>query len=115
MEKLYNNSRDMTVMIYCKRYNRIYIPKSIFNRIQDARSDEVGAVDVWVDESKIKLIPNASGEFAFVHNGSSPSGRYVALNRIAITKYGITEGHYQCEVDDNGVLTITLERIDEDA
>jgi len=115
MEKLYNNSRDMCVTIYCRRYNRIYIPKYIFNRFEDIVQDEINAVDIWVDETKIKIVPNNTGEFALSHNGSSPSGRIISLNRNAIVKYGISEGHYPCSLDKNGEMTIVLERVNEDA
>ena len=112
MEKLYNNARDRQVKIYCKRYNRIYLPKLVFNLMRDNCKDSIDTVDIYIDNKQIKVVPNPTGEFAVCHNGSSPHGRNIALNRTAIKYYGVTEGNYPCDVDENGTLTIKLERIE---
>ena len=112
MEKLYNNARDRHVTIYCRRYNRIYMPKAVFNNFQDKNESEIQAVDVYIDTKMIKIVPNSTGEFNLCHNGTSPNGRSVCLNRTAIDHYGVTEGHYPCEVDADGTLVIKLERLE---
>lgn len=113
MEKLLSNSRDRHVTIYCKKYNRIYLPKYVFNAMLNTSSWDVDTVDIWIDQNKIKIVPNPTGEFALNRNGSSPNGRNVTLNRQAINYYGITEGHYPCTIDKDGTVSILLERLEQ--
>ena len=112
MEKLLSNGRDRHVTIYCKKYNRVYLPKCVYNAMLNTSRWDVDTVDVWIDHNKIKIVPNPTGEFALNRNGSSPNGRNVTLNRQAINYYGIVEGHYPCAVEKDGTVSITLERIE---
>lgn len=115
MEKLYNNGQQYKVTIYAGRYSKVYIPKSVFNTMQDASHKDFNVVDLYVDKTMLKIVPNEYGEFTLCRNGTSPNGRVVTLNRQAIVKYSITGGHYPCSVEDDGTLTITLERSENDA
>ena len=113
MEKLMSFSRDRHVTIYCKRYNRIYIPKHVYNAMLNNAKYEIDTVDVWIDNNRIKIVPNPTGEFALSRNGTSPNGRNVTLNKQAVKYYGIVEGHYPCSVEKDGTVSILLERIEE--
>ena len=115
METLYNNGQQFKVTIYAGKYSKVYIPKSVFNAMQDKAHSEVNAVDVYADKTALKIIPNDYGEFTLCRNGSSPNGRVITLNRQAIVKYSISGGHYFCDVENDGSLFITLERRENDA
>lgn len=117
MEKIFSHSTKSYVNIYpfCKNYIRAYLPKKVFCLLCDINNYEVTTVDLYIDKNNIKITPSEHGEFALCRNGSSPNGRTVCLNQLAIKQYGIRKGHYPCTVEKNGDLIISLKRIEEDA
>ena len=113
MEKLYSFSKEYHVTIYGKKYNRIYLPKNLWQNFC-LHHGEQGYADIYIDADHIEIVPNENGEFRISNNGTSPNGRNVVLPWVAIKKYAIREGHYPSEITKNGAIKIRLTRIEDE-
>lgn len=114
MEKILSNAKCLRATIHTNQPSRIFLPKSVCTQI-DGYADAVYSVDLWIDKTTILIEPNnEAGEFALSTNGANSSGRIVRLPAKYIERYDVREGHYDCDVDKDGKITIHLDKRFED-